>query len=166
MKRTVAAAVTAGVIMGLAGSPAVPAAGAAAAKRAPLPRATLHIVPGWTYAGSGKLAVTASCSQRGDQRVVGSKMLARPVTLRKGPNLLIKVTDKTHPGKYTINLFCVGKNKQIDSAVLKKVRILKLLRGFWQPDAPALPKHFKPGVTVSTGPPPKPRAGHDVRGWR
>jgi hypothetical protein len=154
MKRTVAAVVTACVIMGLAASPAVPAAWAAAAKRAPMPKATLQVRPGWTYAGGGKLAVTASCSQRGDQRVIGSKMLARPVTLRKGPNLLIKVTDKTHPGRYTINLFCIGKNKQIDSAVLKKVRILKLLGGFWQPDMPGLPKHFKPGVTVSSGPPP------------
>jgi hypothetical protein len=160
MKGTVAIVVTAGVIMGLAGSPAVPAARAAAAKPAPLPRATLHVVPGWTYAGGGKLAVTASCSQRGDRRVVGSKMLARPVTLRKGPNLLIKVTHKTQPGRYTINLFCIGKNKQIDSAVMKKVRILKLLGGFWQPDMPALPKHFKPGVTVSTGPPPKAKGRH------
>jgi hypothetical protein len=164
MKRTVAAALTAGVIMGLAGSPAMPAARAAAAKPTPMPRATLHVRPGWTYAGGGKLAVTASCSQRGDQRVVGSKMLARPVTLGKGPNLLIKLTDKTHPGKYTINLFCIGKNKQIDSAVLKKVRILKLLGGFWQPDAPRLPKHFRADVTVSTGPPPRPKAGHGKNG--
>ena len=33
------------------------------------------------------------------------------------------------------------------------VRILKLLDGFWQPDQPGLPAHFKPDVTVSAGPP-------------
>jgi hypothetical protein len=43
---------------------------------------------------------------------------------------------------------------------MKKVRILKLLGGFRQPDMPALPKHFKPGVTVSTGPPPKAKGRH------
>jgi hypothetical protein len=134
-----------------------------AAKPAPLPRATLRVVPGWTYQGSGKLAVIASCSQRGDLRVIGSKLLPRPVTLRKGPNLLIKITNKTRPGKYAINLFCTGKNKQIDSAATKKVRILKVLGAFWQPDAPGLPKHFKPDVTVSSGPPPPAKKGHGAQ---
>ena len=80
-------------------------------------------------------------------------MLRSPVTLRKGGNLLIKLTHKTHPGKYAIMLFCMGKNKQIDAMDMKSVKILKLLGGFWQPDPPALPKHFKPNVTVSSGPP-------------
>ncbi len=40
-----------------------------------------------------------------------------------------------------------------DSAAMKRVRILKILGGFWQPDAPRLPKHFKPDVTVYSGPP-------------
>jgi hypothetical protein len=166
MKRILAIAVTAGAVMGLAGTGLAGtglAAPAATAKPAPLPRATLRVVPGWTYQGSGKLAVIASCSQRGDLRVIGSKLLPRPVTLRKGPNLLIKITNKTRPGKYAINLFCTGKNKQIDSAATKKVRILKVLGAFWQPDAPGLPKHFKPDVTVSSGPPPPVKKGHGAK---
>jgi hypothetical protein len=161
MKRTLAAAVTAGAIMGLAGT------GTAAA--APMPKATLRVVPGWTYQGSGKLAVITACSQRGDTPVVGSKLLPKPVTLHKGHNLEIKITDKTRPGKYAINLFCTrkaGQRQLIDSVAIKRVRILKVLGGFSQPDAPGLPKHFKPDVTVSSGPPPKAKAGHDVRGWR
>ena len=157
MKRTLAA-VTAGVAIGLAGgAPAWAQDTRPALAFPPAPRATLHVTPGWAYAGGGRLAVTASCSQRGDVPVVGSKMFSRPVTLRKGPNLLIKVSDKTHPQTYTINLFCTGKHQQVDSAARKKVRILKILGGFWQPDAPGLPKHFKPGTTVTTGPPPKAR---------
>jgi len=35
-----------------------------------------------------------------------------------------------------------------DSGAMKRVRILKILGGFWQPDAPRLPKQFKPDVTV------------------
>jgi hypothetical protein len=149
MKRTLAAAVTAGAIMGLAGT------GTAAA--APMPKATLRVVPGWTYQGSGKLAVITACSQRGDTPVVGSKLLPKPVTLRRGHNLEVRITDRTRPGKYEINLFCtrkVGKRQLIDSAAIKRVRILKLLGGFSQPDAPGLPKHFKPDLTVSSGPPP------------
>jgi hypothetical protein len=161
MKRILAIAVTAGAVLGLAGvGLAVPAA---EAKPAPLPRATLRVVPGWTYQGSGRLAVITSCSRRGDVSVVGSKLLPRPVTLRKGPNLEIKITDKTRPGKYAINLFCIGKNKQIDSAATKKVRILKVLGAFQQPDAPRLPKHFKPDVTVSSGPPPPAKKGHGTK---
>jgi hypothetical protein len=96
--------------------------------------------------------------------VVGSKLLPRPVTLRTGHNLEIKITDKTRPGKYTINLFCTRKGKEIDSAAMKKVRILKILGGFWQPDAPRLPKHFKPDVTVSSGPPPPAKKPHSIKG--
>jgi hypothetical protein len=161
MRRTVAAVVTAGAMMGLAGP------GTAAA--APMPQATLRVVPGWTYQGSGKLAVITACSQRGDTPVVGSKLLPKPVTLHKGHNLEIKITDKTRPGKYAINLFCTtkaGQRQLIDSVAIKRVRILKVLGGFSQPDAPGLPKHFRPDVTVSSGPPPKAKAGPDVRGWR
>jgi hypothetical protein len=96
--------------------------------------------------------------------VVGSKLLPRPVTLRKGHNLEIKVTNKTRPGTYTISLFCTGKRQQIDSAATKRVRILKILGGFWQPDIPGLPKHFKPDVTVSSGPRPPAKKGHGHQG--
>jgi hypothetical protein len=168
MKRILAIAVTAGAVLGLAGTglAGTGLAGTASAvpgghaRPAPMPRATLRVVPGWTYQGNGKLAVITSCSRRGDVSVVGSKLLPRPVTLSKGPNLEIKITDKTRPGKYAINLFCIGKNKQIDSAATKKVRILKVLGAFQQPDAPRLPKHFKPNVTVSSGPPPPAKKGH------
>jgi len=80
--------------------------------------------------------------------VAGSKLLPEPVTMLTGHNLEIKITDKTRPGKYTINLFCTrkaGKRQLIDSAVMKRVRILKILGGFRQPDQPGLPKQFKPG---------------------
>jgi len=160
MKRTLAAAVTAGAIMGLAGP-------VLAAPAAPMPRATLRVVPGWTYQGDGKLAVITACSQRGDVAVVGSKMLPKPVTMRTGRNLEIKITDKTRPGKYTINLFCTrkaGQRQLIDSAARKRVRILKVLGGFWQPDMPGPPKHFKPDVTVSSGPPPPAKKPHGKKG--
>ena len=159
MKRTLAVALTAGAIMGLTGT--------ATAGAAPAPRAALRVVPGWTYQGSGKLAVITACSRRGDVPVVGSKMLAKPVTLHSGHNLEIKVTDKTRPGRYTINLFCTaksGKRQVIDSAAMKRVRILKVLGGFSQPDMPGLPKHFKPDVTVSTGPPPPATKPHGTPG--
>ena len=131
MKRTLAAAVTAGVIMGLAGAarPAGPGGQAA-----PMPRATLRVVPGWTYQGSGKLAVITSCSQRGDLPVVGSKLLPRPVTLRKGHEPGDQESPIGHArANTTINLFCtrkVGKRQHIDSAAMKRVRILKVLGGF------------------------------------
>ena len=91
-------------------------------------------MPTWTYQDGGKIAVIAACSERADLRLVTSKMLPSPVTLRKGGKLLIKLTHKTRPGKYAIMLFCMGKNKQIDSMDMKSVRIRKLLGGFWQPD--------------------------------
>ncbi len=53
-------------------------------------------------------AVITACPQRAGAHVVTSKLLPRPVTMRKGGNLLIKVTDKTNPGKYRIMLLCVG----------------------------------------------------------
>ena len=158
MKRTFAAviaAVTASTSIWLA------AAATAGARPGPAaPSATLRVVPAWTYQDGGKIAVIAACSERADLRVVTSKMLPRPVTLRKGGKLLIKLTHKTHPGKYAIMLFCMGKNKQIDAVDMKSVRIRKLLGGFWQPDPPALPKHFTPNVTVSSGPPAPAKAAH------
>jgi hypothetical protein len=158
MKRTFAAViavVTAGTSISLA------AAGAAAARpgTAPAPTATLRVVPAWTYQDGGKIAVIAACSARTDLRVVTSRMLPGPVTLSTGGNLLIKLTHKTDPGKYAIMLFCMGTNKQIDTMDRKSVRIREILRGFRQPDAPALPKHFKPNVTVSSGPPAPARLG-------
>ena len=130
------------------------AASAATARPAPRPSATLRVVPGWTYQGGGKLAVIVGCSQRGDARVISSKMLPRSIRMRKGRNLLIKVTGKTKPGKYKIVLLCEEKHKQPDSVDVKTVRIYKILRAFQQPDQPLLPSHFKPDVTVSSGPPP------------
>jgi hypothetical protein len=47
---------------------------------------------------------------------------------------------------------------------MRRVRILQILGGFWQPDAPGLPKHFKPDVTVSSGPLPPARKGHGKKG--
>ena len=93
------------------------------------------------------------CSQRGDARVISSKMLPRPIRMSKGRNLLIKVTGKTKPGKYEIVLLCEDKHKQPDSVDVETVRIYKVLRAFQQPDQPALPPNFKPDVTVSSGPP-------------
>ena len=66
---------------------------------------------------------------------------------------LIKVTGKTKPGKYAIALRCEDKHNQPDSVDVKTVRIYKVLGAFQQPVQPALPPHFKPDVTVSSGPP-------------
>ena len=134
------------------------AAGPAMARQTPSAlSATLRVVPRWTYQGGGKLAVIAGCSQRGDARVISSKMLPRSIRMSKGRNLLIKVTRKTKPGKYKIVLLCEDKHKQPDSVDVTTVRIYKVLRAFQQPDQPLLPSHFRPDVTVSSGPP---RAAH------
>jgi len=158
LKRTFAAAVvavTASTSMCLA---ATMAAGPAMARQTPsVPSATLRVVPRWTYQGGGKLAVIVGCSQRGDARVISSKMLPRSIRMSKGRNLLIKVTRKTKPGKYKIVLLCEDRHKQPDSVDVKTIRIYKVLRAFQQPDQPLLPSHFKPDVTVSSGPP---RAAH------
>jgi hypothetical protein len=166
LKRTFAAAVaavTAGTSMWLT---ATTAASAAVARPAAL-TATLRVVPRWTYQDGGKLAVIAGCSQRGDVRVISSKLLPRPVRMSKGGSLLIEVTGKTKPGKYEIVLLCEDKHNQPDSVEEKTVRIYKVLGAFQQPDQPALPSAFKPDMTVSSGPPaaahpkPKPRQkGH------
>ena len=144
---------------------AATAAGAAAARPGPpAPSATLRVVPGWTYQDGGKLAVIAGCSQRGDARVISSKLLPRPIRMSKGKNLLIKLTGKTKPGKYTIVLLCEDKHQVPDSVDLKWVRIYTVLGAFQQPDQPVLPNHFTPDVTVSAGPPaaahPKKKKGH------
>ncbi len=154
MKRTFAAAVaavTASTSMCLAAT--MPASAAMARPAPSAPSATLRVVPRWTYQGGGRLAVIAGCSQRGDARVVSSKMLPRSIRMSKGRNLLIKVTRKTKPGKYVIVLLCEHKHKLPDSVDVKTVRIYKVLGAFQQPDQPALPPHFKPDVTVSSGPP-------------
>jgi len=105
LKRTIAAAiaaaiaaVTAGTSMWLAASAAgaATAAGPTAARPGPPPSATLRVVPGWTYQDGGKLAVIAGCSQRGDVRVIGSKLLPRPIRMSKGKNLLIKLGDRPY----------------------------------------------------------------------
>jgi len=154
LKRTFAAAVaavTAGTSMCLA---ATMGASAAMARPAPsAPTATLRVVLRWTYQGGGRLAVITGCSQRGDARVISSKLLPRTIRMSKGRNLLIKVTRKTKPGKYAIVLLCEHKHKLPDSVDVKTVRIYKVLGAFQQPDQPALPPHFKPDVTVSSGPP-------------
>ena len=160
MKRTFAAAiaaVTASTAMWLTATMAASAATAASATAArpgpSAPSATLRVVPRWTYQDGGKLAVIARCSKRGDIRVISSKLLPRPVRMSKGKNLLIKLTGKTKPGRYTIVLLCEDKHAQPDSVDVKSVRICKVLGAFQQPDQPVLPTHFTPDVTVSAGPP-------------
>jgi len=167
LKRTFAvaiAAVTASTSMWLAAT--TTATAAAARPGPPDPSATLRILPGWTYQDGGKLAVTAGCSQPGDVRVIGSKLLPRPVRVSNGKSLLITVTGKTKSGKYMIVLLCEDKHQQPDSVDVKFVRIYKVLGAFQQPDQPALPAHFKPDVTVSSGPPAPahPKKGHPKKG--
>ena len=152
MKRTFAAAVAAVTASTSMWLTATMAASAAMAKPA-APTATLRVVPRWTYQDGGKLAVIAGCSQRGDVRVISSKLLPRPVRMSKGSSLLITITGKIKPGKYAIALLCEDKHNQPDSVDVKKVRIYKVLGAFQQPDQPVLPSAFKPDVTVSSGPP-------------
>ena len=82
--------------------------------------------------------------------------------MSNGTSLLITVTGKTKPGKYMIVLLCEDKHQQPDSVDVKFVRIYAVLGAFQQPDQPALPAHFKPDVTVSSGPPAPahPKKGH------
>lgn len=152
MKRTVAAigtAVVASTSIWLASAPAD-------AKPKPKPPkqdiATIRVVPKWTYEGGGKVAVMTKCSYRQDLRVVSSKMLSGPVEVRGSGNLLIQVTGKTKPGKYTIALSCVTKAGQVDALAVTRVKVLKVLAYWNQPPAPPLPKHFKANVTVQSGP--------------
>ena len=161
MKRTLAAAITvvmAGTSIWLATAPAD------ARSKPPKPpvnySATIKVRPKWTYQGDGKLAVTATCSQRLDLPVVTSKMLPYPVALRHGGNLLIHVTDKTKPGKYTIALWCVPKNGRVDALGMMSVKIVKRLPPFKQPRTPALPRHFKANATVYSGSPAVKKTSH------
>jgi hypothetical protein len=157
MKRTFAAvitAVTAGTSMGLA--PAVGAVAAPSARTPSAPSATLHVTPGWTYRDGGKIAVVATCSERGDLGIVNSAMMRYSVTLPKGWNLLIKVANKTNPGKYAITLWCVNSHHQVDAIDVRQVKIYQRLASFKQPPQPGLPKHFKANVTVTAGPPDPP----------
>jgi hypothetical protein len=154
MKRTLAAGITA--IM--AGTSIWLASGPADARPNPPKQpvndsATVKVLPRWTYQGNGKLAVTASCSQRLDSAVVTSKILTYPINLPHGGNLLINVTNKTKPGKYEITLWCVPKNGRVDALGIMSVRIMKRLLPFKQPRTPALPRHFKANATVSSGSP-------------
>src|SRR6202034_3822330 len=112
------------------------------------------------YQGGGKLAVITKCSDRQDLRVVSSKMLPHPINLRGTQSLLIRVTDKTNPGKYAIALWCVTKKGQVDALDVKTVKILKRLHGWKQRPAPALPKCFMPAVTVQSGPPVVKKPSH------
>jgi hypothetical protein len=154
MKRTLAAGITAimaGTSIWLASAPAD--ARPKPPKQPVNNSATVKVLPRWTYQGNGKLAVTASCSQRPDLAVVSSKMLPHPVSLRHGGNLLIDVTNKTKPGKYAITLSCVHKGGRVDALDIMSVKIMKRLSSFKQPRTPALPRHFKASVTVRSGPP-------------
>jgi len=146
MKRTIASVVTAVAATGsiwLATAPAY-------AKPAPRPpRATLRIIPRWTYLAGGKLAVTTKCSERKDLRVIFSPLLYRPVVVPGAGKLLIQVTRKTKPGKYALGLECVDR-RQVDAVVIKTVTVHKPLAG-WTTASPSLPRHFKPDLTVRTG---------------
>jgi hypothetical protein len=160
MKRTFAAAVaavTAGTSIWLATVPAN-----ARPKPAAIPSATVQVVPKWTYQGGGKLAVITACSQRGDLHVVTSKLLGHPVAL-PGRNLLIRVTNKTKPQKYTITLWCVAKSGLVDAMDMKWAKVLKRLPDWEQQPAPHLPRHFKPDVTVQSDPPAVVKTSHGKR---
>jgi hypothetical protein len=93
-----------------------------------MPSATIQVVPKWTYQDGGKLAVITGCSQRRDLHIVTSKLLRRSVNLH-GRNLLIRVTGKTKPGKYTIAVWCVTKSGQVDALDVKWVKVVKRMHG-------------------------------------
>jgi len=112
--------------------------------------ASIKVSPGWTYTGSGKLAVTVACPASDDVGVVFSKMLSKSVDMRQGGNLLIEVTDQTKAGRYEIGLMCEAPGKWAVAFGEKSVRIFRPLAGWHMRPAPALPAHFKPSVTVTT----------------
>jgi hypothetical protein len=176
MKRSVAAViatVAASASMWLATVPAkaVPA-NAAPADANPVPRpdkAMLNITPKWAYVG-GQFAVTATCSHRGDLRVLFTPLLHLPVIAPGAGNVLFKVTNKTFPGADVIELWCMTRKGAFDAAAAKPVEIFRRLPR--SPKAPALPKHFRPDLVVWTTMPqpiavgpkhrlvPHPRGGH------
>jgi hypothetical protein len=141
MKRILAVAVLAGASLWLGGGPAHAST-----------TASIKVSPGWTYNDGGKLAVTARCPASGDLRVISSRMLSAPVDMRKGGNLLIEVTDKTNSGRYGIELVCEASGGRPVAFAEKWVKVLRPLSGWHMRPAPALPAHFKPNVTVQTGP--------------
>jgi hypothetical protein len=152
MKRTFATAVAvvmAGSSIWLAAAPAY--AKPEPPKPQPQDTATIRVVPKWTYRGD-KIEITTKCSARKDLRVVSSKMLSHTVNLRGNGNLLIHVSDKTKPGKYSFTLWCVTKKGQVDSLDVKWTKIYTRLRGWKQPAPPRLLRHFKADVTVQSGP--------------
>jgi len=125
-------------------------ASASASGRPRLPTAAISIVPGWTYRGVGRLAVSTRCSSGADLRVVTSKMLRRPVSLPRRGDLLIRVRSGTRPGRYTIAVWCVTRRGFVDAMDAKWVTIRSRLRGWRKRPAPRLPRHFRPRVTVYT----------------
>jgi hypothetical protein len=143
MKRAFAAAVAASALIGLA---AVPAYAKPASQP---PTATLTVAPKWTYTAGGQFAVTAKCSVRSNHRIVFSRLLYHPVTVPGAGNLLIRVTGRTQPGKYTIGLLCVSRRGQAEAVAVKGVTVRKRLFG-WTANPPALPRNFKPNLIVQT----------------
>jgi Na+/H+ antiporter NhaA len=120
----------------------------------PVPKqstAVLLVAPPWTYAGGGEFAVTAKCSVRSDLRVVFSPLLYRPVAVPGAGRLLIRVTAKSTPGKYTIGLLCVNHRAVADAVAIKTVTVRRQLAGWSMTSPRALPRHFKPNLTVQTG---------------
>jgi hypothetical protein len=157
MKRTLAAVAAAGASILLATAflatallaTALPATAPAYAK--PVPKAALTITPRWTYVADGEFAVVAQCPARADRRVIFSRLLYRPVTVPGAGRLLILVTGKTKPGTYTIGLLCAGAHGWADAADVKTITVRKQLAGWIMVSPPALPRHFKPDLTVQTG---------------
>jgi hypothetical protein len=144
MKRTAGAVVAAAVAstsIWLATAPAY-------AKMTPTAR--LVAAPQWTYLNGGKFAITATCSERKDLRIVFSRLLYRPVVVPGAGRLLMRVTGKTRAGKYSIGLECVRSNGQVDAVAFTTLTVRKRLSGWPTGSPPALPPHFKPDLTVQT----------------
>lgn len=93
-------------------------------------------------------------------------ILPHAVEMPKTGPLVVKVTDKTKPGTYTINLLCVNSHHRTDAMDTVTVTIQLRMKGWkqhWQP----LPRNFDPAATVNSGPPPappKPRPGPHPKG--
>jgi hypothetical protein len=148
MKRFFAAAAVAAAV---SGSMWLAVAPAQAKPAPPAPdRATLRVTPKWTYLGGGQFSITAVCSYGKDYRVIATPLLDHPVEVPGAGNLLMRVTGKTKPGMYVIELWCVTRRGQVDTMAVASVDVRKRLPG-WKTAAPALPRHFKPNVIVQTG---------------
>ena len=165
MKRTLAAAataVTAGAAIWLAG---VPAYAQPTVHQTAQPSGRVWVRPATTYAGGGRFAVMAWCSGPRDARVLVTPVLPHAVVMPKKGPLEVKVTNKTKPGTYSINFWCVNSHGQTEAIDTATVTILLRLKGWkqhWQP----LPPGFRPAATVNSGPPapPKPRPGTHPKG--